>query len=240
MSLDTVGLWAGFVLTLMILSYLLGDNFLYRLALYVFVGLTAGYVTLVTLENVIAPFLRATLLSGNPGAVIFGAVPLVFGALLLLKASNRLHPLGNLPLAYLIGVGAAVALVGAVAGTLLPLAGGVVEAVRAPAVSQVNSGTGGLAAPSLEGVGTGFLILLGVVCTLLYFQFLARRVPGALPGAPLGVGTQRGALVRVFGTVGQGVLAIALGAIYAGAILTGLTVLTERVAFMLTRLGGGF
>lgn len=240
MSLDSVGMWAGFVLTLMIFSYLLGDNVLYRLAIYVFVGLTAGYVTIVTLENVIVPFTRATLLSGDAGAVLFGTVPLVLSALLLLKASNRLHRLGNLSLAYLIGVGAAIALVGAVAGTLIPLAGGVVEAVRGvPATAAVGSAAAA-ATPSAVSVGNGFLILLGVICTLLYFQFLARRTPGSTPGTALGHGTQRGAFVRVFGTIGQGVLAIALGAVYAGAILTGLTVLTERVAFLIMRAGGSF
>ena len=46
--MDDIGLIIGFVFTLMIFSYLLGDNFLYRLAVYVFVGFTAGFIAIVT------------------------------------------------------------------------------------------------------------------------------------------------------------------------------------------------
>ena len=57
---DQIGLWIGFLLTLMVFSYILGDNFLYRLATYVFVGLAAGFVTIVTVESVLLPWLRLT------------------------------------------------------------------------------------------------------------------------------------------------------------------------------------
>jgi hypothetical protein len=221
----TIGMWAGFVLTLMILSYLLSDNVLYRLAVYAFVGVTGGYVTAVTLERVVAPFVRATLLSGDPGAIAFGTVPLIFAVLLLFGASNRFYHLGSIPLAFLIGVGAAVALVGAISGTLLPIAGGAAEGTAADPVN-------------------GFLVVLGIVCTLLAFGYLARRTPGAsmrapTPGQPpLGFDTRTGLITRVFGAVGQGVIAITLGAVYAGAILTGLTVLTERIAALVFAAGG--
>jgi hypothetical protein len=43
----------------------------------------------------------------------------------------------------------------------------------------------------------------------------------------------------VLGAVGQGFIAIALGAIYGGAILSGLAVLSERIAFLLGAIGGG-
>ena len=41
--LDTAGLVVGAVLTLLIFSYLLGDNPLYRLTLHIFVGALVGY-----------------------------------------------------------------------------------------------------------------------------------------------------------------------------------------------------
>ena len=50
---DQIGLWIGFILTLMVFSYLLGDNFLYRLAIYIFVGLAAGFVTMATVVGVV-------------------------------------------------------------------------------------------------------------------------------------------------------------------------------------------
>lgn len=215
MSVDQIGLWAGFILTLMVFSYLLGDNFLYRLAVYIFVGLSAGFLLMVTVSNVILPWTRLTVLSGDRDQLILGSVPFVFAILLLLKTTSRLNRVGNLALAILIGIGTAVALVGAVMGTLIPLVGGTAQSVTTDPLN-------------------GFLVVYGVVCTLIYFQYLARRAPGLQAGA-----NRRGLIGRTFGTIGQGVIVITLGALYGGAILTGLTILSERVAFIFARISGG-
>lgn len=214
MGLEQIGLWVGFVLTLMIFSYILGDNFLYRLAVYIFVGLAAGYAAVVTWDSVLRPWLDNTFLSPDRTApdILFGVLPLLLGALLLLKASPRLGRFGNLALAVLIGVGAAVALVGAITGTLLPLASATGNQIG---VNRVN----------------GVLMLIGVICTLVYFQYLARRTPGGQ--------IRRGPLVSMLGFVGQSVVVITLGSVYAAAILTSLTIFSERVSFLLARIGGG-
>ena len=209
---DQIGLWVGFILTLMVFSYLLGDNFLYRLATYVFVGLAAGFITIVTVESVLLPWIRTTLLNGDANGKLLGVIPLVLGLLLLLKGTRRFNRLGNLGLAFVVGIGTAIALVGAITGTLLPLA---------------NSTTSGVSVDALDG----FIVVLGVVSTLVYFQYLARRVPG---GA-----TRRGLVVRAVGAVGQGFIVVTLGALYGGAILSGLVVFSERIAFLLQRIGGG-
>lgn len=214
MTPDQIGLWAGFVLTLMVFSYLLGDNALYRLAVFVFVGLAAGFTTIVTVESVILPWIYSTVLAPTAGLGLrlIGLVPLLFGLLLLLKASPRLGRLGHIALAFLTGVGAAVAIVGALTGTLLPLSAATSSSVTA---DRVN----------------GFLIVAGVVCSLLYFQYLARRTAGG--------GVRQGLSTRFIRGIGQGFIVVTLGALYAGAILTGLTVFSERLAFLLGRVGGG-
>lgn len=207
MSPDQIGVWVGFVLTLMIFSYLLGDNFLYRIAVYVFVGLAAAYVAIIAIESVIRPWLTATVFSGDPSGIVLGSVPLLLGLLLVMKATGRLARIGSIGLAFLIGVGAAVALVGAISGTLIPLAAGVITGAQTDLIN-------------------GVLIILGVLCTLIYFQYLGRRQP---------VGSVRRPLpVRVFGAIGQGVITVTLGALYGGAILTSLAILSERIAFILT------
>lgn len=209
---DGIGLWIGFILTLMVFSYLLGDNFLYRLAIYVFVGLAAGFITILTVESVLLPWVRATLLSGEMNGQVAGAVPLVLGLLLLLKASARFNRLGNLGLAFVVGIGTAVALVGAISGTLLPLA---------------NATSGSVATDALNG----FILVVGVISTLIYFQYQARR-DGA--GA-----TRRGLVIRAVGAVGQGFIVVTLGALYGGAILSGLVIFSERIAYLLARISGG-
>lgn len=212
MSPDQLGVWVGFGLTLMIFSYLLGDNFLYRIAVYVFVGLAAAYVTIIAIESVIRPWLQATIFSGDPGGVAVGLIPPLLGLLLFMKATGRLARLGSLGLAFLIGLGTAVALVGAISGTLIPLAAGVITGAQTDLVN-------------------GVLIILGVLSTLVAFQYLGRRQPDDRVCRPLPV--------RVFGAVGQGVIAVTLGALYGGAVLTSLAILSERVAFVLTTITGG-
>jgi hypothetical protein len=208
---DQIGLWIGFLLTLMVFSYLLGDNFLYRLATYVFVGLAAGFVTMVTVESVLLPWFRLTVQSGEMGNQILGAIPLVLGLLLLLKGSRRFNRLGNLGLAFVVAIGTAIALVGAVSGSLLPLANATAVSVGADLVN-------------------GFILVVGVISTLVYFQYLARRTPTGE--------TRRGLVIRAVGALGQGFIVVTLGALYGGAILSGLVIFSERIAFILARISG--
>ena len=55
----------GFVLTLMVFSYIFGDNFLFRLASYLFVGVSGGYVGALVIDQVILPRLIYPLLEGT-------------------------------------------------------------------------------------------------------------------------------------------------------------------------------
>ena len=148
-DMETIGLWASFILTLMIFSYLLGDNLLYRLAVYVFAGLAAGYSAIVTWDGVIVPWLQDTLLQPNAtlDQLALGVAPLLVGLLLLARSwSPRGDGLSRLALAFLIGVGTAVALNGAVHGTLLPMLRSTGEGV-------------------VPGDLNGILLAAGVVCT---------------------------------------------------------------------------
>ena len=166
-DLDLIAGWVSLVLTVLVFSYLLGDNVLYRLAVHLLVGVAAGYLAIVAVEHVLIPWFDNTLFAvqgtqtdAEIRAVrVFGALPLLFGALLLFKFSPRLAPVGNLGLAILIGVGTAVAIVGAVGGTLIPLARETGDGVSADAV---------------EGV----VMLVGVITTLLAFQYLGARRAG--------------------------------------------------------------
>ncbi len=201
---------AAFVLTIMVLSYLIGDNPLYRIAVSLFVGASAGFVALVVAEWLWAYWIKGVVLGDTANAAqrLVGILPLVFGLTLMFKFSSRMAKLGNLTVAYLVGVGTAVALVGVIAGTLLP---------------QVR------AAGDVPGIGTdfgawvdGLIMMIGTVSTLLYFQFVVRRSPTT--------GTLRRPLpLRVAAAVGQGFIVVALASLYAGAIIAGLSVFAGLV-----------
>lgn len=211
--MEGIALIASFALTLMILSYLLGDNPLYRLAVYTLIGLTAGFIAIVTVESVLLPWFQSTVLTGEPLNIGIGLIPVIFGVLLLFKTSPRLGQAGNLALAFLIGVGAAVALVGIITGTLIPLT-----------LTIGDAGT--------DNLLNTLIIFVGVITSLIYFQYaLVRKTPqGTIERTPL---------MRTLGGIGFGFIITTLGALYAAAILTSLTILIERVGFWLAQFTGG-
>ena len=199
MSLETV---VAFVLTLFIFSYLLGDNLLYRLAVYVLVGGASAFTVIVTLESVILP-----LLDGEPlNSFLFVAGVVVVG-LLLLKPLRLFTPFSNLALALLVAVGTAVAVLGAIGGTILPFVGAL---AYTPGDSLFNA----------------VVMFVGVVSSLLYFQYLARTQRDANGVERV----QRGRVLTAVGTVGELFIAVTLGAVYGGAILTSLTVLSGHLS----------
>lgn len=206
--MEQIGVIAGFVFTLMVFSYLLGDNFLYRVAVYIFVGLTAGFVTVLVTTNIVIPWISDTIITsidaGDTILLTFGFVPILLATLVLLKTSSYLGGLGNIAIAILVGVGSAVALVGAITGTLIPLV--------------FNIGT----TPNLLN---NIIITVGVVTTLIYFQYISwhRQRNEAINQQP----------IRPLGLVGQGFIITTLGALYATAIITSLTVFSERISFLL-------
>lgn len=208
--MEELGLWAGFVLTLMVYSYLIADTFLYRLAVYVFVGLTAGFISVVTVESVLFPFFERTIGSGETVNVGLGFLPLLLASLLLLKNARLpwLARLGNLGLAVLVAVGAAVALVGALTGTLIPLA-----------EQTVNAGEG----ETLEAI----LIFTGVASSLIYFTYLARQRPDGE--------ISRARPIQAISVIGKGFIVVTLGALYGAAIITTLSIFSERLSYLIGR-----
>ncbi|MGC8838462.1 MAG: hypothetical protein ACP5UM_08605, partial [Anaerolineae bacterium] len=116
---DVLGGWVAFVLTLMVFSYLLGDNPLFRLAEHLFVGVAVGYAVVVVWRTVLVPRLWAPL-AADPVANWPFLIPLVLGLLLLARVRSRWSSLANLPMGFLFGVGAALSIGGALLGTLYP------------------------------------------------------------------------------------------------------------------------
>lgn len=116
---DLGSILIGFLLTLCVLSYVIKDNPLYRLAIHILVGVSAGYAIVLVVRQVFAPVLSA-LREDIGGNGLLWVVPLILALLLLLKALPRTTELGNSAMAVLMAIGAAVAFVGAIAGTLVP------------------------------------------------------------------------------------------------------------------------
>lgn len=200
MSADTIGLIVGAVLTLLIFSYLLGDNPLYRLALHLFVGALAGYTLGVVIRDVLRDMIWNQLVD-DPLLV----VPLVLGILLLVKGFPKYAYIGNFSVAYLVGVGTAVALGGALVGTLVPQ---IVATGQALALSW-----------------NGLLIVVGTVCTLMAFSFI--EMPPSI------LGDLWNQIIRILRGLGRIFLIVAFGAAFAGALTASLSIFIGRVQYLI-------
>jgi hypothetical protein len=213
LSTDLVSGIISFLLTLMILSYLIGDNPAFRVAVYIFVGVSAGYAAAIAWWQVLFPRIFLPLFAGSFIERILALLALILGALLLMKLSPRTAALGNPAIALLVGVSAAVAVGGAVMGTILP-----------QTLASINlfglSGAGNL---WLERFTFGTIMLLGTITTLVYFHFGAKSTPD---------GPKRNKLVVVLGWVGQVFIAITLGVLFAGVLAASMTALIERLNFI--------
>ncbi|MDH3943323.1 MAG: hypothetical protein OEV06_04420 [Anaerolineae bacterium] len=147
-NLAIFGNLIAIILSVFVLLYAFGDSPVFRLAIHIFIGVAAGYAAGIVWHSVVVPQLFAPMVALEAS----GLTPLdmllrvVLVVLLLTKLSPRTARFGNPASAYLVGIGAAVAVGGAVRGTLFPLA------------SSYN----------------GFFAMLGTVATLIYFHFGAR------------------------------------------------------------------
>jgi hypothetical protein len=226
-AIDLVTGGISFLLTLMILSYLIGDNPAFRVAVYIYIGVSAGYVAAVAWHQVLVPRLIVPLLTGSVGTVLLTTIPLVLGLLLLLKLSPRTSHLGTPSMAFLVGVAAAVAVGGAVMGTLFPQVSAAFRlpgfSSTSPELAQLFNST--IPKVNLEKLIEGLVMLIGTVSTLAYFHF------GAKSSAH---GPQRGRLVSGLSWVGQVFIAITFGVLFAGVLVAALTALIERLYFIIT------
>lgn len=219
MSPDLTAAVIAFLFTVMILSYLIGDNPLFRVAIYIFVGISAGYVAVVAWWQVLWPNVVVPALTGTPAQKILLAVPVLLGGLLLMKAWPPLTRLGMPAMGLLVGAGAAVALGGAVNGTLLPQVNATITAFDPKKFT------------SIESLIDALFILAGLVTTLVYFHFGARVTADG--------SVRRFRLIELTAFAGSIFVAVTLGVLFAGVYSAALTALIERVHFLGTFFGFG-
>ena len=210
----------GLLLTVMVLSYLIGDNVLFKFAAHVFIGLTAGYLVVLIINQILVPLMVEPMIAGSNIERLWLAIPIVLVALLLLGQLPRFSGVSSLPLAFLAGLTAAIAIGGAVFGTLIPQSLVVVEAFD-PAQWYADPSRTWLRI--LEAV----VMLAGVVGTLSYFHFGRKRTPANTIEE-----TQRPRVFEALGKVGQVFIGITLGAVFAGLFSSALFALIDRIIFI--------
>ena len=232
--MDTADLIASFVasvLTIMVLSYLIGDNPLFKLAMHLLIGVAAGYVGAVAVHNVLIPGLIEPILeAGLPGLadpqlIVTVIVPLILVVLLFLKVAPSTARYGTISMVLLVGVGAAVIVGGAITGTLIPLTLNSMQTLNPSAVNQLTGESG------IEPLLNVIIVLIGTLTTLFYFRFTVRKTDVEAPFAIV-AGARIPGPLTVFKGIGKGFIAVTFGVMYAGAVAATLIVLAERVQFI--------
>jgi hypothetical protein len=209
---DLIWVWMSASLTFMVYSYLLfGDNPVYRLAVHIFIGSSVAYAVVVVVHGVLGSLLLGDLTSDITWKRVMAVFSLVFGLLLLTKLKTSWAWLGNFSVAILLGVGAALAVGGALFGSILPQVKATVNAI------------------DLYGPVNGLVIVVGTISTLLYFHFAA--------GAKGGLSGMGARLIRTSAKLGRWFIVAAFGAIFANTVMARISLLIGRVRFLLDFFG---
>ncbi|MDZ7844235.1 MAG: hypothetical protein U5K99_05495 [Anaerolineales bacterium] len=215
---EFIGLSLGFLLTILIFSYLLGDNPFFQLATHIYIGVSAAYVALVTINNVLIPRLITPIFTGSENEKIISLL-LIIPSLFLFTKATPFRKAGNWVVAILIGIGAAAAVGGAITGTLFPqILGGINSFQFSDSTNQ----------PFYIQLINGSVLLLGTISTLIYFHFGTR----SKPGQP----NRRKKAIDTIGQIGEIFIAITFGALFAGAYLAALAAMIDRLTVLWTYL----
>ena len=204
---ELIGIFIGLVLTLFIYSYAVGDNPLYQLSVHILIGVSAAYAAVVAVQQIIWPVINQIRQAPTERESLLWLVPLFLVLLLLFKRLPSLAWLGNVSVGMMVGVGAAVALVGAIMGTVWP---------QVTAVSETKS----------SAVQAALVAVL-TIFTLLTFQFTRWRKPA---------GEKRPFWQDIPAQIGRGVLMITFGTLFAALLSTSLILLSSRVGYYLTQI----
>ncbi|HKK20898.1 MAG TPA: hypothetical protein VJ983_05445 [candidate division Zixibacteria bacterium] len=149
----TAGTLVAGLLTIAILSFLYRDNPIYRAAESLLIGVSIGYILVITWTNTLLSILFEPLFNGSNLWLI---IPLLLGLLMLGRFSRKTTAVSRLPIAVMIGSGAGVAIPAMLyARTLKQM-----SATVTPFVTE----TGNLNV-------SGIVVVVGLLTTLAYFYF---------------------------------------------------------------------
>lgn len=216
---DLIWTIVGFTLTVLVFSYLAGDNLLFRFVIYAFVGMSAAYVALIVVTQVLWPQIALAIINGSPKNQVVGLAGLLLSILLCGKLVPRLAKLGNIPMGFLAGVGAAVAIGGGIIGTVIPQ---VLSSVDITWLTSARGSALGSWSPFFNGIVT----LIGTITTLVFFHYGAKREKNQK--------IQRGIFIETLSWIGKIFIAITLGVIFSGVFIAAMTALVERISFLIT------
>src|SRR5262249_756874 len=191
-------------LTLGIFSFLYRDNPVYKFCEHLFVGVSAGYYVVLTMTSSVWPDMIEPLFkhfSANSNYLLL--IPLFLSILLFSRFFPRGDWLSRWPIAFILGVYPALRITGFGQGDV---------------VEQIHGTILPLWLPGDPGTTIGnLLLIIGLLCTLIFF-FFSKEHKGALGGAA---------------RLGVYFLMVSFGASYGYTVMARVSLLIGRVMFLL-------
>ena len=192
-------IWIGAFLTLMIFSFLYKDNPFYKFAEHLFVGVANGYYIVFYWQNALMPNLFEPLRAGN----LVYLVPLLLGLMYFTRFIPKIGWLVRIPIGFMIGWGAGISIPAHFQAFVLKQLEGTI-------ITPQSFGN------RLEGVWA-IIILIGVICTLVYFYFSKEHKGILKPVSRLGI---------MF-------IMIGFGASFGYTVMARVSLLIGRIQFLL-------
>lgn len=192
-------IWIGAILTLMIFSFLFKDNPFYKFGEHLFVGVANGYYIALYWHNSLRPNLVEPL---SQGQLIY-LIPLLLGLMYFTRFIPKISWLVRIPIGFMIGWSAGVSIPATFQALILKQLQGTI--ITPSSFTNVTAGI------------WAAIILVGVVCTVVYFYFSKEHKGILKPTARLGI---------IF-------IMIGFGASFGYTVMARVSLLIGRIQFLL-------
>ncbi len=221
---DILGIWIAAFLTLAILSFVFGDNPIYKFVEHIFVGVSAGFGVILTLNQSIIPSIQMGLSAEQHIFVRSTTIlAIVLGILTLARFEifSYIVPslvwLSRLPIAFVVGVGSGIGIVASIQGFVFPQVSATFLPIISPNLVIDTSSVSNFILSALSVIGP-LVILIGVITGLIYFYFSTEH-----KGVVLGIAK-----------VGIIIIMITFGASFGYTIMARFSLLISRFYFLLS------
>ena len=203
--LDHFEIWLRAYLILSLFSFLYKDNRFYKLSEHVFAGLSAGYYVGLIWQTVIVQQLINPMIDEGEWMLI---IPGILGVLMFARLIPKWSWVSRVSLAFVIGNTAGIYLMNALHGLIF---------------KQLYATMGSISKGSeFSGVLLAFVVVVGVISTLVYFYF----------------SKEHKGVIGVTAKVGIWFIMIAFGAHFGFTVMGRISLLIGRAEFLFYEWGG--
>jgi hypothetical protein len=189
---EIIGIWIAAGLTLCVFSFLYKDNPFYRFAEHLYVGTSVGYTIAQAWHQTVVKLVWYPIKQEGDYTVL---IPAAIGLLMFSRFVPKYRWLIRWPLAFMIGVSA---------GASIP------RSIQSFIFKQMEA-----TIQPLNSINV-FIIVLGLLCTLIYFYF----------------STEHKGAVGVASKIGTFFLMVSFGAAFGYTVMARISLLIGRVYFL--------